>query len=70
MHETRTLMVSEFKCRRDREDDLKTMYEVMWRHFSVYGTIEDINIKPTKAWAFIRFIHRCFAEFCKEAMMN
>lgn len=46
------------------------MYEIIWRHFSIYGTIEDITIKPAKGWAFIRFAHRCMAEFAKECMMN
>lgn len=46
------------------------MYEIIWRHFSIYGEIEDITIKPGKGFAFIRFTHRCFAEFAKECMMN
>lgn len=46
------------------------MYEIMWRHFSVWGEIEDINLVPNKGIAFIRYAHRCMAEFAKEAMVD
>ena len=32
--------------------------------------IEDINYIPVKSCCYIRYEHRCFAEFAKEAMMK
>ena len=46
------------------------MYEILWRHFHIWGDIEDINILPNRGLAFIRFKHRCMAEFAKAAMMS
>lgn len=46
------------------------MYEVLLRHFTVWGEVEDINILPHKGYAFIKYAHRCMAEFAKEAMTN
>lgn len=46
------------------------MYEILWRNFSVWGEIEDINLVPNKGIAFIRYSHRCMAEFAKEAMVH
>jgi len=63
-------MVSDFRVPKHGEEGVKIMYEIIWRHFSIYGEIEDITIKPGKGFAFIRFTHRCFAEFAKECMMN
>ena len=45
------------------------MYDIFWRHFSVFGEIEDINIIVSKGIAFVRYTHRCMAEFAKEAMV-
>jgi len=67
MKETRTLWVSEFKISHS-DTGLAAIYEVIWRHFHLYGEIEDINILPNRSYAFIRFKHRCMAEFAKEAM--
>jgi hypothetical protein len=44
------------------------MYEILWRHFAVWGVIEDINLVVGKGLCFIRYQHRCMAEFSKEAM--
>lgn len=46
------------------------MYEVLLRHFSIWGQVDDINILPHKGYAFIKYFHRCMAEFAKEAMTN
>jgi len=45
------------------------MYEILYRHFSPWGDIEDISLLPNKTFAFIRYKHRCMAELAKEAMM-
>lgn len=36
----------------------------------MWGDIEDVNILPHKGYAFIKYAHRCMAEFAKEAMTN
>lgn len=45
-------------------------YELIYRHFSVWGTIEDIYFLSSDNIAFIRYEHRCMAEFAKESMQN
>ncbi len=69
MCETRTLEVSDFKIP-SSSDPLAQMYEILWRHFSVWGIIEDINVNQNKALAFIKYEHRCMAEYAKEAMYH
>lgn len=44
------------------------MYEILWRHFSIWGVIEDVNLVLGQGKAFIKYQHRCMAEFAKEAM--
>ena len=46
------------------------MYEILLRHFSLWGDIEDINILPHIGYAFIKYLHRCMTEYAKEAMAN
>lgn len=46
------------------------MYEIIWRHFSPFGDIEDINIIPGRGMSFIKFAHRCHAEFARVAMVD
>lgn len=33
------------------------MYDVLWRHFSPLGDIDDLNVIPTKGVSFIRYIN-------------
>ena len=44
--------------------------EQLWRHFGVFGEIEDVRVIVAKGYAFVRFKHRCMAEFAKEAMVT
>lgn len=44
------------------------MYDILWRHFSPLGDIDDLNVIAAKGVSFIRYKHRCQAEFAKEAM--
>jgi len=50
------------------EDNIEVTYEMLWRHFSMYGELEDIKLVPIKAIAFVKYTHRCMSEFAKEAM--
>lgn len=45
-------------------------YELLWRHFSAFGSIEDIYLLPNDNIAFVRFKHRCMAEFAKECLAD
>ena len=67
--ETKALFVSEYRLPYG-EQGVTQMYEVLLRHFSMWGEVEDVNILPHKGYAFIKFAHRCMAEYAKEAMTN
>lgn len=70
MQESRTLRIGEFKMNRKAMDPDAEMYEVLWRHFCLWGEIEDLLLLPGKGEAFVRYKHRCIAEFAKEAMSD
>lgn len=70
LKESRTLYVTDFKILQGSGDNNAEMYEILFRHFSLWGDIEDINLLQGKGVAFIRYSHRCNAEFAKEAMSN
>lgn len=70
LKESRTLYVTDFKILQGTGDNNAEMYEILFRHFGLWGDIEDINLLQGKGIAFIRFAHRCMAEFAKEAMSN
>ena len=69
MSETRTLKAVDF-CMIKGSDELSLTYECLWRHFGILGQLEDIHLIPDRCIAFIRYSHRCMAEFAKEAMAN
>jgi hypothetical protein len=66
-NDTRVLYIQDFKNKRD-ESSLSALYESMFRHFSMWALLEDITIVPQKSIAFVKYAHRCMAEFAKEAM--
>ena len=70
MKETRTLRISDFCMATMVDDPITVTYEVIWRHFSMWGELEDLKQVPTKCVAFIKYTHRCMAEFAKEAMRD
>ena len=69
LKDCRTLAVTDFKMPTGN-DPIAATYEILWRHFSPWGEIEDINLHPGKGLAYIRYSHRCMAEFAKIAMLN
>ena len=69
LSETRTLKVSDFLMIKG-QDEVAATYECLWRHFGALGTLEDIHLIPDRCIAFVRYAHRCMAEFAKEAMAN
>ena len=70
LKETRTLRVSDFCIPQDNDNFVVGAYEVLWRHFSLWGNIEDIFLLPSDNIAYIRYEHRCMAEFAKQAMSD
>jgi len=70
MQETKTIQITDFKMPIQGDNIITQMYEVVYRHFQLWGAIEDIHLLPNKGVIFIRYKHRCMAEFAKEAMQN
>ena len=62
----RILYVSDMKKKEQNKEMVKLIYE----NFEKFGEIEDIQYLPLKASCYIKFSHRCYAEFAKEAMMK
>ena len=62
----RILYVTDMKKKEQDKEMVKLIYE----NFEKFGEIEDIQYLPLKASCYIKFSHRCFAEFAKEAMMK
>ena len=54
LKECRTLYICDFRLPSTGNDPQSQMYEILWRHFSVWGEIEDINLIPGKGVAFVR----------------
>ncbi|CAG9327003.1 unnamed protein product [Blepharisma stoltei] len=67
--ESRTLYVSDIKLP-PGDDPIQQVNEMLWRHFSIWGRVEDVTFIPQKCIAFIKYYHRCYAEIAKEAMTN
>ena len=68
LKETRTLKVSEFCVPVGCPNSTEATYEMLWRHFGQWGTIEDIFLVPSLNIAYIRFENRAMAEYAKVAM--
>ena len=62
----KTLYVTDMKKKEQNKEMVKLIYE----NFEKFGEIEDIQYLPLKASCYIKFSHRCYAEFAKEAMMK
>ena len=70
LKETRTLRLSDFSAPVNATNPVQASYEMLWRHFSQWGTVEDLFLIPSVNVAYIRFAHRCMAEFAKVAMTD
>lgn len=67
--ECRSLNITDLK-KVETKNPVKDMVRIIYENFSHWGEIEDINYIPIKNSCYIRYTHRCFAEFAKEAMMR
>ena len=56
MNETRTLKICDLGIIYEKDKDaIKAIYESLWRHFGLYGSIEDIFVIPSSCIAYIRY---------------
>jgi hypothetical protein len=61
--ENRTLYVANINS----QDNVE---EIVTRHFSEWGQVENVKILTGKGMGFVRFKYRFSAEFAKEAMLG
>lgn len=66
--EGKTLYISGLHPR--RKSDMNIMEQEIRKHFSEWGTIENIRVIHDKNIAFVRYTNRLNAEFAKEAMIG
>jgi|LauGreDrversion4_2_1035121.scaffolds.fasta_scaffold100310_2 hypothetical protein len=48
----------------------KDIVRLVYEHFSQFGEIEDVHFNHAKFSAYIKFTHRSYAEFAREAMLD
>lgn len=65
MQDTRTLYCGRIKPLPHDEN-----YEMVYRHFSEWGDLEEVRVIDKKSIAFVRYTHRIYAEFARECMME
>jgi len=46
------------------------MVRVIYEHFCPWGEIEDIHFNSHKCMAYVKYQHRYYAEFAREAMFD
>ena len=67
--ECRTIYVYDLK-KVETKNPVKDMVRIIYENFSPWGEIENINYIHVKSACYIKYSHRCSAEFAKEAMMR
>lgn len=65
--EIRTLYLTNLKLIKSTSDKAKNMINQV---FNQFGCVEDVKLFLEKAFCFVKFSHRCQAEFAKEAMVG
>ena len=68
--ECRTLLVSNIQLPTDSLTPVRDMVRTIYEFFSPWGEVEDIHFNSQKCQAFIKYKHRYFAEFAREAMFD
>ena len=68
--ECRTLLISDIQMPSDSVTPTRDIVIQLYEQFSPWGEIEDIHFNSHKCLAYIKFRHRYFAEFAREAMME
>jgi len=54
----------------DSVTPVRDMVRLIYEFFSPWGDIEDIHFNSHKCMAFIKYQHRYYAEFAREAMTD
>ena len=67
--ECRTIYVYDLK-KVETKNPVKDMVRIIYENFSPWGEIENMNYIHVKSACYIKYSHRCSAEFAKEAMMR
>jgi len=66
----RAISVCDMKVPDTAAGSIRDTVKMLYDEFSKWGEIEDIKFIPHKAMANIRYTHRFYAEFAKEAMQD
>ena len=69
-HECRSLYIADLRMNESSPTPVKEMVSSLYDHFKTFGVVEDVNFLPFKSTGFVRFKHRYYAEFAREAMQN
>ena len=68
--ECRTLWITDIQLPTDSLTPVRDMVRIVYEHFNIWGEIEDIHFNSQKCHAFIKYKHRFYAEFAREAMLD
>lgn len=63
-------MITDIQLPTDSLTPQRDMVIAIYELFSPWGEIEDIHFNSQKCIAFIKYRHRYYAEFAREAMMD
>jgi len=66
----RTISVCEMKVPENTATPARDTVKLMYEEMAKWGEIEDIKFLPQRAMANVRYTHRFYAEFAKEAMQD
>jgi hypothetical protein len=56
LKETRTLKIGDMAIVYEKDKNtIKAVYECLWRHFGMFGDVEDIFVIPSSCVAYIRY---------------
>lgn len=48
----------------------KEVVRVVYEHFCTWGSVEDIHFNTARFHAYVKYAHRYYAEFAREAMLD
>lgn len=68
--ECRTLLITDIALPTDSLTPIRDMVRIIYEYFSPWGEIEDIHFNSQKCIAYVKYRHRYYAEFAREAMMD
>ncbi len=63
-------MITDITLPTDSVTPQRDIVVLLYEHFSPWGEIEDIHFNSQKCVGFIKYRHRYYAEFAREAMLD